>query len=119
MKISDYKNEEALDLLCDILEPTSKIFGDPKLLAIMNSKATKIEAVRFAIKNHKAEVIQILARLENIPVKEYSCNLITITMSLLDILNDEELADFFTSQLQMTEGASSGQATDNTKGQGK
>lgn len=116
MKLSEYQNEEALDLLCDIIEPTARILGDKEMLMATKRKCTKIEAVKIAVKNHESDVIEILARLDGIPKEEYKCNIITITMKLLEILNDKELTDFFTSQAQMVDSMSSGNVTEITKG---
>lgn len=114
MKITDFKNEEALDLLSDILEPTAKIIGDPKLSLAVKNKANKITVIRLAIKNHKPEVIEILARLNGKKPEEYSCNIITITAGLMDLLNDEELMDFFVSQAQTKDVEPSTFVTANT-----
>lgn len=119
MKLSEYKNEDALDLLCDILEPTAEIFADKELATAVKSNCSTIKAVTIAIKNHKAEILQILARLDGIPVEEYSCNIATITQKLLEIVNDKELVDFFSSQGQKMEEISSTSATASTKGKKK
>jgi len=115
MKLTDFKDEEALDLLADILEPTARIFTDEDLKISIKNKASKIEIVKLAIKNHKSDVIEILARVDGKDPKNYSCNIITITKSLLDLLNDEELVDFFTLQGAMMEEESSTSVMANTK----
>lgn len=115
MKLSEYENEDAIDLLADLLEPTATIFSDKELASAVRSKCNRITAVKIALKNNKKSVIEILARLDNIPVEEYSCNVGTILYKLLEIINDEVLNDFFTSQSQKMEEASSGNATANTK----
>lgn len=115
MKLSEYKNEDAIDLLADLLEPTAKIFSDKELASVVRNKGNKITAIKVALKNNKESVLEILARLEGVPVKEYECNIGTVIAQLVDIINDEVLADFFTSQSQKLEGTSSGNATENTK----
>lgn len=99
MKISEYKNEDALDLLCDIAEPVALILADEQMQkAIKSGKATNIEAVKIAIKNHKSSVIEVLARLDGIDIKDANYTAPSIIAKLLDILNDKELTDFFMSQ---------------------
>lgn len=114
MKLSDYKNEEALDLLVDLIEPTARIFADRELREASQRGVNKITAIKIAIKNNKASVIEILARLNNVPVSEYECNIATILKDMMDILNDEELTGFFTSQQPKGEKISSIKPMDNT-----
>lgn len=119
MKITDFKNEDALDLLVDLVEPTARIFADAELREAVQKGVNKITALKIAIRNNKASVIEILARLNNTPVEEYQCTLPSIIKDMLDILNDEELASFFTSQ-QLIEGKkSSTKPMENTKAKEK
>ena len=119
MRLSDYKNEDALDLLCDIIEPTAKILADKEMAKAVKNKTTKINAIKIAIRNHKDSVIEILARLDGIEVSEANYTIISITTKLLDILNDKELTDFFTSQAQTAVKTSSLPVTEITEAKGK
>lgn len=115
MKISDFKNEEALDILADIIEPAAEIFKDKDLVEMITSGSVKMELVKHIIKNHKKSIIEIMAVLEGIPVDEYQCNVFTLPIKLLEILNDEELVKFFTSQGQMKSSSGSAMETINKK----
>lgn len=97
MKISDFKNEEALDLLVEIIDPVSKMMTDQAFIAKLKG-ANKMEAVKIILKDHKSEIIEILAKLNGQKVEEYQGTIITMTVQILEILNDEDLVDFFTSQ---------------------
>lgn len=101
-KLSEIKNEEALDVLADLLEPAMEIIGDAEIKTLARA-GKKMEAIRHAIKGHKSAVITILARLDSTPVEEYQCNVITLPAQLLEILNDKELMDFFGLQGGMTQ----------------
>ena len=114
-KLSEYKNEDALDLLVDIMEPAAKIFADKQLAKAVANKCNKIEAVKIAIKNNKSAVIEVLAVLNGVEVKDYTCTVMSLIQDLLELLNDQELLDFFTSQGQMMVSESSTSATVNTK----
>ena len=104
MKISEYKNEEALDILADLIEPAGEIFSDKDFVKkIQSKKSNKMEIVKSLIKDHKKAIIEILAILDETPVDEYECNIFTLPIKILEILNDEELVKFFTSQGQMME----------------
>lgn len=97
-KISDYKGEDALDLLADILEPATMILADPAIKAAFSR--SKIEAVKVAIKKHKHEVLEILARMDGVTVEELDCNVMTLPARLLEILSDKQLMAFFTDAAQ-------------------
>lgn len=94
MKITDFKNEDAIELIADLIEPISEISTDKELVKLLK-KGDKIKAIQQGLKNHKSSIIQILAILNGVPVEEYSCNPITITKDLLVILNDKELMEVF------------------------
>ena len=125
MKLSDYKGEEALDVLADIIEPITFILAD-KDIQKMKEEAEKnkkplpmISYVKPAIKNHKAEIIQILARLENQTPEEYkeTLSLATLPVQVLEFLNDPEIQKLFISQSQTSteQLASSGSVSENTE----
>ena len=108
-KLSEYKNEEALDLLAEIIEPTAIILADKEFLNSL--KINKMEAIKYIIKSHKKEVIEVLAALEGVPVKDYECTILTLPATLMQIVNDPELLDFFKSQGLEINNESSGSAT--------
>ena len=114
MKITEYKNEDALDLLADIIGPASAIINDGVFRSKLQTEP-KLTLVMYLLKNHKRSIIEILARLEGKSVKEYDANIIQMTKSLLEIMNDKELVDFFYSQGQTTGGAYSGSVTESTE----
>lgn len=115
-KLSDYRDEEALDLLADIIEPATKILADEEVReAYKTGNMLKVASV--AIKRHKENVLEIMAAMEGVPRKEYHCNIFTLPARVLEITNDKELMTFFTSQVQeMVQSISSGHATENTEG---
>lgn len=112
MKLSEVKGEKALDMLADLIEPIMEIIEDKEVSKILKSRhskdkadSTKIilgRAVSAAIKNHKKAVITILATLDDIPVDQYECNLLSLPKKMMDIINDPAIFDLFTSQSQET-----------------
>lgn len=117
-KISAYENEDALDLLADIIEPVGEIFADKDIAALIRD-GKKTTAIKSAIKNHKKAMIEILARFEGVPVEEYKCNVLSLPTTVLGILNDEDLLGFFTASVQKNTDTSGGNVTENTEGSGK
>ena len=112
MKLSEVKGEKALDMLADLIEPIMEIIEDKEVSKILESRHNKDEAdstkiilgraVSAAIKNHKKAVITILATLDDIPVDQYECNLLSLPKKMMDIINDPAIFDLFTSQSQET-----------------
>ncbi len=113
MKLSEYKGEQALDLLADLMEPAMVIMADKEISRLAKANMPKIKLVKVAIKNHKREVIEILAILDGEEPKNYAekVTLFTLPAKLLEIFNDPDLMSLFTSQGQTTE-TSSGSATE-------
>ena len=118
-KLSEYKDEEALDLLADVLEPVADIMADD---AVKEAWATgnRLKVAKATIKGHKAQVMEVLAVMEGVPVSEYHCNVFTLPMRVIEVLNDEALLSVFTSQAQeMMQGISSGPAMETTGAKGE
>ena len=115
MKLSEYKNEQALEVLADLLEPALEIFTDKELIKLIKAEGSKAAAIKYAIKEHTKSVLEILAITEGVPVEEYECNVMSLPAKILEILNDKELMSFFSSQLPMGEQTSFGSATESTE----
>ena len=96
-KLSEIKNEDALDVLADILEPTMEIFTDT-VFKKKYDDGNIMDAVKYVIKAHKKAIIEVLAGLDGVPVNEYSVNVIEIPKRLFELLNDKDTLDFFQSQ---------------------
>lgn len=114
MKLSEYKNEDALDVLAEIFEPACNIIGDEKFQKLFNS-GDKFKIIKYLLSNKKRQkdIIAILAAIDRTPVKKYEINLVALPAKIIEIFNDEELLNFFVSQGYGTEEESSGSATGN------
>lgn len=110
-KLSEYKNEEALDVLADIIDPVIEILADKGIAKLQRMKVPKLKLAQYIIKNHKESTLRILARLNDVPYEEYECNIFTLPMQILELLNDEELIRFFNSQGQTDETSGSAMET--------
>ena len=105
--LSEYKDEEALDLLAELFEPMTSFFMDDEFVKTFDS-GNRLGAVKIAIKNHKPEVMQILAAMEGVPVEEFHCNVMTLPIRLYQLITTPEIADFFTSVKKKNSEKSSG-----------
>lgn len=123
MKLSDYKGEEAIEILADIIEPLTAILGDEDMRKIASEnkgkKITPVSYIKPILKNHPKEVIEVLAGIDKEPVEEYrkKVNVLTLPMKLLELMNDPQMQSLFTSQGQtdMNLKPHSGSATENTE----
>lgn len=105
-KLSEYKDEAALDLLADLLEPMAELFKDNDFRREYGEN-NQIKAVSIALKRHKPQIMQILARMEGVPLEKYHCTIATLPLRLIELLNDKDLREVFTSQVQTISDATS------------
>lgn len=114
-KLSEFRGEEALDVLADLIEPAAEIMRDKELVELFRERNMP-KAAKVALKAHKKAVLNIMARLEDEDPDTYSPSLFALPMKLLEIFNDPELVDLFTSQGQTEVQTNSGSATAITEG---
>lgn len=113
MKLSEYRGEKALELLADLIEPAGEIMVDKEIGEVF--KKNRFKAIGLAIKKHKKAVIQILATMDGVTVEEYNCNVFTLPIKILELLNDPDLVRLFTYQGQTGDAISSGSVSENTE----
>lgn len=116
MKLSEYQNEDALDLLADLLEPVSNFLSDKKFEKLFK-EGNKMKVIQYCLKTkaRQKDILTILARLEGVPLKEYKANIFSLPVKLMELWDDEELVSFFVSQGFGMGNESSGSATENTE----
>jgi hypothetical protein len=111
-KLSEIGNEGKLDIIADILEPMANIMQDKEIAKA--AKESYLKAIQAAIRLHKKEVIEILARIDGVPVKDYKYGMLELPFQLVSILQDGDVMSFFGSQA-LTESESSTKHTANTE----
>ena len=115
MKLTEYKGEEAIEVLADILVPSVEIFSDKEVVKSLRSENPLVVTVSKVVKGHTKEVLEILAAMEHTPVEEYECPIPDIINKVMEIVNDDELKAFFTSLASTGSVKSSGDATESTE----
>ena len=110
MKLSDIKGEACLDVLADITGPIIALAQDEDVKALFSGKGCPegedryqyaMESVKNGlpklVKSHKAEVIQILAALDEKTPEEYEreLTLAKLMADLVELLTDEDFGSFF------------------------
>lgn len=119
MRLSDYKGEDALDLLADILGPATEILSDDNIKKAFKDGVSRIDLVKMLLKSHKKEIIEIMATVDGEDPNTYKVNVFTLPIKLLDIVGNEEFLQLFQLQGQETVEESSGSATESTEEKGK
>lgn len=114
MKLSEIQGEDAIEVLADIIEPASMIFADEAVAKAGREKKYP-KAIAIALKKYKKEVLGILATLEQEDPKTYKPPLLKIPTMLLDLANEPEVQELFTSQSQTEKDEPSGSAMENTE----
>jgi hypothetical protein len=113
-KLSEFRGEEALDVLADIIEPAAEIMQDKAMVTLFRS-GDRAKAVSVALKNHKWSVLSIMARLDEEDIETYAPSVFALPIKLLEIFNDPELVSLFTSQGQTEAPTNSGSASASTE----
>lgn len=110
MKLSEFKGEDALDVLAEILEPATAIFNDEAIRKAWSSGSNVAACIKIALKSHKKEILTIMAALEQKPYNEFveTVNVLTLPVQLMQIMRDKELMGFFTGLQATTTEESSG-----------
>ena len=114
MKLSEIKNEQAIEVLADMFDPIIEIASDEKSVSAARGN-NKGLMVKHILKDHARAVFELMALSDGVPVDEYECDFLTLPVKLLDLFNRPELGFLFQSQGQKTGETSFGSATENTE----
>lgn len=115
MRLTDYENEDALDLLADIMEPAARMMADEEIGKMSRAGKPALVIAPYILRNHKKEAIEIVSAMHREKPGEYRFNAVSLLKDLVDILSDDEVLGLFSSQGQNQGDTSSGSATENTK----
>lgn len=101
-KLADYKDDAAIELWADLLEPMSSILSDKNILSALESGKPIISIAAEILKKHAAEAKNIMLRIDNTPL-----NGLNIIFRLKDVITEikdgDTAADFFDSAAAKTE----------------
>lgn len=115
MKLREFENEQALDLLADIIEPIAHIMADDKVEKMVKAKKPVLIIASHILKNNKKDVIEIVAMMNGADPTTFRFNTVTLLKDIVEIMNDPDIISLFTLQGQTTDSESSGSATVNTE----
>jgi len=127
MRLSDIKGECTLDVIAEIIEPITNIATDDVAAAMFKreklpegetAKGFLLNRAKKSLpqllKNHKSDIISILASIEGTSAAEYSekLNLVKLTKDFIDLMTDEAFTELF---ISAQSGDSSGSVQENTE----
>lgn len=115
MKLSEFKDEEALEILEKILDPVSVIMTDMRFVSLVRTNKPKIIIAKEIVKDHKKEVVEILAAVNGETPETYHFTLISLLKDAVDLLDDPDLNEVFQWQGQTGGVKSSVSALENTE----
>ncbi len=114
MRLSDFRDEQALEVIAKLLEPVGAIAANER-----NAAARSGGVFGFAsalLHNNPREVMAIFAILNGEEPEAYHCSASTVLFDLVELLNDPELLALF--GLRSRTAASSGSVSANTTAEG-
>lgn len=111
MKLSEFQDEKAIQVVAKLLGPIGRIAANKK-----NAKAKEGNAGEFVgalLENSPREVMAILAILDDQDPETYHCTAASVLVDAISLCNDPELMGLF--GLQSETAASSGSALESTE----
>lgn len=126
MKLSDIQGDRVFDVIADIIDPIANIAEDKKASAMfrreklpegMTAKRFMMQRARKALpallKDHKGDIIAILAAIEGVSADAYkgALNLVKLSQDTVELLTDDAFTELF---LSAQSENSSGSAQENT-----
>ena len=113
MKLSEFRDDAALDLIADVIEPAREILADPAIKEAFSR--SKMAAIKVAIKSHNNAIREIVARLDGKNPEEYHFTALSLPVKLLTLLNDPDLQQLFMSSGQMEDATACSSASESTE----
>lgn len=93
-KLSDYKNEDAVELWADLMEPILIILADEETSKLFAQKPPALKIAKELLKTHPKEVTEVLTIIDPTPVDGLNLMIRTVDV-VLEIMNNKEVLSFF------------------------
>lgn len=95
MKLSEFKGEEAMLILAELIDPASEIIKDERIKQIKANNGQMSDVIKILLKDHAKPVLKILALLNRENPETYSPSLIELPTMLIELLKDEDFMAVF------------------------
>lgn len=114
MRLSEIQGEKAFDVLAELMSPLEDLSKD-KTLRNMIGNVSGFELAKYLLKEHKKEVIEVMAILNEKSIEEFEYNVLTLPKMLIEIITDPVLLELFHSLSQNRDVGAFGSASENTE----
>lgn len=106
MRLSDFKDEKAIEVVANLLVPIGHIVANPANKEAQ-SEGSMLSLASSMLKNNAADVKAMLAILNDIEPEKYTCTAATVLRDIVNMLGDPELQQLFGLQRQTLTSAGS------------
>lgn len=113
-KLGDYKDEEAIELWADLLDPIGEILQDKEIAKAYREKGNPVQVAKVILKRQRKAATEILLRVDPTPVDGLNI-IVRLVEILMEFEKSDELKGFFGFAGTVTDSVSSGNATENTE----
>jgi len=113
MKLSEFKDEKAIEVVAALMEPVGNIAANPENKKAREDGGTVAHFAGALLRNNPKDIMNMLAILDDKDPADYHCTAATILMDTFNMLSDPELMTLF--GLQRQTPAFSGSALETTE----
>ena len=113
MRLSDFKDEKAIEVVAKLLVPIGNIAADKEMASVQKSSKHMGEFVSLLLQKHAQDAMTMLAVLNDQDPADYHCNAATVLADTFQMISDPQLMSLF--GLQRQTPASSGSASESTE----
>ena len=111
-KLSDFKDEKAIVVVAQLLDPIMTIVTNPEN-GKFKDEQNGFKMFSCFLANSPKAMMQIFAILSEKDEEAYHCDGVEVTKNLMTLVSDSRLIELFTSQGQTGDATSSGSASEN------
>ncbi len=111
MRLSDFKDEQGIEVVAKLLSPIGNIAADKELAALREHHRHMGDFASALLQRHSRDVMDILAILDGKDPADYHCTAGSVLLGVLDLLSDPELMALFGLQRQTPASSGSASAT--------
>ena len=104
MQLNEIKNEKAVEVLAELIEPITEIATDKELQEFIEKKEgegkqlTKAGLIHFILKRHKTAILHMLAILDEEDPESYNVSFYALPAKVINLFNDPLVQQLFFSQ---------------------
>lgn len=123
MKLSEYRGDEAILIMADLLVPVSIVLGNKETKEFFQKNPPTLDCAQYLLKKFPHEVLQMIAIVNKVDISvesnlenfKQSIGVVRLFQEVVSLLNDPDIQSLFISQRLSKEETSSISAMENTE----